>query len=326
MLFSFIYISNIYFQSYISIFETILPLKRIYLFALYLLLGGGMVYWISKNKNVYLGFVVFVSSVLFLSLGELLLITFTRHYSLNQTNENHLTSFKFNHKPNIYFLLVDAYPRHDMLLEERDNRSFLNYFSDRGFIVADQAYSNYPETKTSLSATFQMSYLKPGEVTKGDILSPNKQVFKVLKDNQYSIIMLPSAYSSFNGRNAADYLICRSKIASIMLSDTSRGFFNKSSVGDHIVGLFGEYSYFSMDELNKIFLIKRTTPKFVFMHFIHLHDYIFDKNCGIDCYKKRESKKTGDLKINSFCIENFVKKIVTLLISRDPNAIIIVQS
>ena len=67
---------------------------------------------------------------------------------------------------------------------------------------------------------------------------------------------------------------------------------------------------------------------------MQFHDYVFDKNCNISTPKKNIpymvgnifGGKLGDMKINSACHENLVENIINLIISKDPNGIIIVQS
>jgi hypothetical protein len=50
--------------------------------------------------------------------------------------------------PNVYLILLDAYPRHDTLMSyfEHDNEPFLNALRDRGFDVAEESESGYVST------------------------------------------------------------------------------------------------------------------------------------------------------------------------------------
>ena len=69
--------------------------------------------------------------------------------------------------PDVYFIVLDAYGREDVLREMygHDNASFLDGLRERGFYVADESYSNYAMTSQSLAATMTMRYL-PGSATR----------------------------------------------------------------------------------------------------------------------------------------------------------------
>lgn len=60
--------------------------------------------------------------------------------------------------PDIYYIVLDGYGRADVLEElyGHDNGPFLDGLRDRGFYVADEAYSNYAVTPLSLAGTLNM--------------------------------------------------------------------------------------------------------------------------------------------------------------------------
>lgn len=64
-------------------------------------------------------------------------------------------------RPDIYVVILDAYGREDFLSKvfAYDNREFTDYLRSRGFYVADQSRTNYPQTQLSLSALFNFTYL-----------------------------------------------------------------------------------------------------------------------------------------------------------------------
>jgi len=63
-------------------------------------------------------------------------------------------------KPDIYYIILDAYGRADILknLYGYDNEPFLNELRELGFYVAECSQSNYPQTKVSLAASLNMDY------------------------------------------------------------------------------------------------------------------------------------------------------------------------
>ncbi len=74
-------------------------------------------------------------------------------------------------KPDIYYIIFDRYQRDDYLKQIYgiDNTSFLDELRKRGFVVADQAYSNYQRTAHSVVSSLNFDYLDKLETpaTKG---------------------------------------------------------------------------------------------------------------------------------------------------------------
>jgi hypothetical protein len=64
-------------------------------------------------------------------------------------------------RPDIYVIILDAYGREDFLEKvfSHDNREFTDFLRARGFYVADQSRTNYPQTQLSISALFNFNYL-----------------------------------------------------------------------------------------------------------------------------------------------------------------------
>jgi hypothetical protein len=76
------------------------------------------------------------------------------------------------HRPDIYFLVLDAYIRDDFLRSRYgfDNRPFLRALEERGFFIAREARSNFAWTNLSVTATLNMSYLEGEGVTNQALL------------------------------------------------------------------------------------------------------------------------------------------------------------
>jgi len=62
----------------------------------------------------------------------------------------------------IYYIVLDAYSRQDLLLElmDYDNSAFINALGERGFYVADCSNSNYGGTVLSMTSTLNYAYLE----------------------------------------------------------------------------------------------------------------------------------------------------------------------
>jgi len=112
-------------------------------------------------------------------------------------------------RPDIYYFLLDGYPRHDMLLANMglDNTPFLEYLKGKGFFIDPSSRSNYAQTYLSLSSILNMEYLEDAAREAGkeshsmrplrDRIVRNK-VFAALKKWGYQIIVFDSGYAGTN--------------------------------------------------------------------------------------------------------------------------------
>lgn len=64
--------------------------------------------------------------------------------------------------PDIYYIILDAYTRADVLAEEYDydNGAFIQSLQDLGFYVAECSQSNYESTPASLTSSLNMDYVQ----------------------------------------------------------------------------------------------------------------------------------------------------------------------
>jgi hypothetical protein len=64
--------------------------------------------------------------------------------------------------PDIYFIVLDSYPRHDALLKglKIDNTPFLNALTDLGFVIPTCNMSNYDNTILSMPSVLNMHYME----------------------------------------------------------------------------------------------------------------------------------------------------------------------
>ena len=112
--------------------------------------------------------------------------------------------------PNVYLILLDGYPRNDVLAETFafDNRAFTDALEERGFSISDQARSNYRKTWLTLASMFNGQYV---DDLIGDQAIPTDhatqtrwaqslinqgRMLEVFRDRGYSIVTVPSAFTS----------------------------------------------------------------------------------------------------------------------------------
>jgi len=63
-------------------------------------------------------------------------------------------------KPDIYYIVLDGYPRSDVLMEifEYDNSTWVEELKGMGFVVPENSHANYSRTAISVSTTLDMQY------------------------------------------------------------------------------------------------------------------------------------------------------------------------
>lgn len=108
--------------------------------------------------------------------------------------------------PDIYFIVLDAYGREDVLRElyNYDNSDFLQKMRDRGFQVAENSLSCYPNTTHSLATCLNMGHIK--ELFSGDskrtdsyeleIATRYNTVHRILQGLGYRICVFPTGWYS----------------------------------------------------------------------------------------------------------------------------------
>ena len=112
--------------------------------------------------------------------------------------------------PNVYLILLDGYPRNDVLAETfgYDNTAFTDALEQRGFSVSDNARSNYRKTWLTLASMFNGQYVDDliGDQTipsdhatqtrRAQSLINQGRMLEAFRDRGYGIVTVPSAFTS----------------------------------------------------------------------------------------------------------------------------------
>ena len=79
----------------------------------------------------------------------------------NFSIDNLTYASNLDYKPDVYYIIFDAYPRSDQLLEHfgYDNREMIAFLEDNQFYVAHKSHANYPMTPLSLASSMNMQYM-----------------------------------------------------------------------------------------------------------------------------------------------------------------------
>jgi predicted membrane protein len=101
--------------------------------------------------------------------------------------------------PDIYYILLDGYPRGDILLNtfDHDNAPLLNYLTARGFYIADCSQANYSFTMASMAATLNMTYLDNKSGTRRIEVSDSR-LGDLIRDSQVEALVDELGYTTVN--------------------------------------------------------------------------------------------------------------------------------
>ncbi len=187
--------------------------------------------------------------------------------------------------PDIYYIVLDAYARADVLLDDYgyDNALFLAQLREKGFFVADQSVANYSQTCLSLGATLNMRHhddLVAQLGTDSVDLRPltrrlhENKVMALLKQKGYAIHCFGTGYVPTEFRRA-DYF----HAPLFVLDDFQNEVFNSTPlpVLQKTFNLPSGRKRRILYTLNKLpALTKASGPKFVFAHILAPHEpFIF---------------------------------------------------
>ncbi len=108
-----------------------------------------------------------------------------------------------NPRPDIYYIILDAYGRQDILqaLYDFDNSDFLDALRARGFYVAEEANSNYVQTLLSLSSSLNMDYLQTLK-SSGTDMESRDDLTKLIEKSKVRRILAQSGYQLVSFRNS----------------------------------------------------------------------------------------------------------------------------
>lgn len=209
--------------------------------------------------------------------------------------------------PDVYFIVLDAYARDDVLKEhfDLDNSSFLDDLTEMGFYVTRCSKSNYAQTQLSLASTLNMEYIEtlgnhytqentdrsglPGLIKKS-------VVRRFLEQFGYVTVAFESGFYWTQLKKAAVYLTPQTRLTTllgitgglngfeVLLVRTSAGqiWFDVASLlpefvqpdFDYPKKVHRERILFTLDQLSK--LPNMPGPKFVFAHIVSPHrPYVF---------------------------------------------------
>ncbi len=257
---------------------------------------------------------------------------------IEQTNDNrgmvskvHAVAPIKGYKPDIYYIILDAYGRQDILEQlGYDNNAFIDALKARGFYVADCSQSNYIYTMLSLGSSLNYEYLD-GIVTKQrtemDSLIKNNKVRTFLESQGYQTVAFATGFQWTEWKRADKYY----PVANA--SDKISGFESmlmKTTMLRAPIDLIG--IKVSGDEVRRATILsglknlkqvpKLPGSKFVFAHLVIPHGtYVFDAKGN-----PTEANGTQGYLDQVIFINNEILQAIDLILSEsDTPPVIIIQ-
>lgn len=232
-------------------------------------------------------------------------------------------TFDMTYKPNIYYILMDAYGRQDTLKEvmEYDNEPFLKALEHRGFIVSREAYSNYHFTISSLSATMNMRYhdlpytLPPMFRS----LEGDNNVRRILKRNGYKIINVPSYWQHIRSIQYQDASIEGRSF------DVAQSFFSETPL--KIISW--PHHYVDERDVEESVRLFPNEPKFVFVHLAHVHDALKLRRSlasALSPFSSSPSDKKRYYRESIEMMNHTLLRMIDSIQKQDPQSVIVLQS
>ena len=241
----------------------------------------------NLNKYInYLAVFVVVWSIISISWYE-----YRNYKTIQKINLDSydITFSQTEDKPDIYYLVLDAYGRSDVLKEvyNYDNSDFLDFLTDKGFYIAQESHANYPQSLLSISSALNFQYLdnlamqvgvdshnrKPLKET-----IKNNRVYELLDNNGYTFVTMP-----YNWLEIADLLKSDIAIGKLEGAEDFNDLIKKNTLLDLFIRdttyiqKLGNAINYSMKNLPEITKIEE--PTFIYMHIVSPHPpFIFDQD------------------------------------------------
>lgn len=205
-------------------------------------------------------------------------------------------TFRLGYKPDIYYIILDAYARADLLrtVYDYDNAPFLGSLEAMGFYVADCARSNYSQSMLSIPSSLNFDYLTnlsdqlvPGSTNRAPLrtLGQDNAARRLLESQGYTTVSFATSFPASEWKDA-DYFIEPPPQGmnefEIMLLETSAGRAALDLISEpteeRTADWYRRRTLFTFQALEEE-VPRIPGPKFVFAHVvIPHHPFVFGAN------------------------------------------------
>jgi hypothetical protein len=269
------------------------------------------------------------------------------NYSLDIVNapqEIKSISSQISDKPDVYYIILDAYAGKDALNNYfgYSNDKFISFLKENNFYVVPNAQTNYPTTTLSLASSLNMKHLECVQglescITPGIAyqMIQNNEVMKRFNAEGYTIINSYSGWTPTRNFDIAFSNLC-GRYSGIMNSELAITIISNSILNPIYVKLFEdvkrEQILCVLQELEEVHH-RYDKPIFVFSHLVLPHSpYVFGPN-GEEASPEKleiaweglEKDKEGYLNQLKFANKKFKQIITRILAESEIPPIIIIQ-
>jgi hypothetical protein len=250
--------------------------------------------------------------------------------------------------PNIYWIVLDGYPRQDVLQKYFgfDNSGFIQSLTSLGFTVLGKSLSNFPATIYSISSTLSTDYVvRPN----GDEIEPFalKEMYPIVRGKSRAVANFKAAgYHYVHFENGYDYLTeCdasepRCVRGNVGLDELDTAILSNTPIIDLIVDwdklkgrLSDPFALGGVEDLtDKLDMIRKTpAPFFVYAHILAPHPPIrFRSDCSFRPAEpdlKGWSASARPAFVEQLeCVNSQTLTLLQEVTRSDPRALIILQS
>ncbi len=195
-------------------------------------------------------------------------------------------------KPDIYYIVLDGYGRDDILRDyySFDNSEFTGYLKSKGFILPEQARSNYAKTVLSVASALNMDYVQniAPDLTDSPfwwLLTPyirHSRLRSVLEQEGYQTYAVATDWDITDNRTVDHYYAPYP----VLLNDFEGFFLNTAPIG-RLQSLAGPFASIRSYQAHRAFIENNFAalrkmpglagPKFIFVHILAPHPpFVFD--------------------------------------------------
>lgn len=199
--------------------------------------------WLAvRKRGSHSGITVFLNlvSAVILAMDLLPLVSYASRASPPAPSATHQaagaerTASAIRDYPDIYYIILDAYARSDILKANYgvDNSAFLDFLRARGFDVINRAQSNYAQTYLSLASSLNFEYLDSLAAAMGPRsadhapliqMMGHSRVAEFLKTRGYTVVSFASGYTGTDLADADIHRAARSSLSefqNVLISTT----------------------------------------------------------------------------------------------------------
>ncbi len=248
--------------------------------------------------------------------------------------------------PNVYWVILDAYPRADILHDHFgvDNSEFIMALRNREFTVSDRSMANFASTKLSLSTTASMEYYLPDN---GQLhptmwtarLQGFNAVVEKFQSLGYRYVHAEPGGSNLKTRcGGMEHKCIRAEpVGSIGINEAEANLLRLTPLFPVIRRMapgFLSFDFTSVADLSAQLEYSGSTPTFLFAHLLTPHPpQRFDKDCGRNVpvsfdLDGEDYSKVVDAFINDLrCLNPLIIGLIDEILTRDlSDPYIIIQS